>query len=73
MVNSNYVPEKGDLVWLNSVVDNINWSNVEFLHIVVAETSSQREPVHQNGSTASRWLSVLMDGTPLPLVSAIAL
>ena len=48
-------------------------SNVEFMHTVVAKTSSQREPAHQNGSTASRWLSVLMDGTPLLLVSAIAL
>ena len=43
------------------------------MHTVVAETSSQREPANKNGSTAPRWLSVFVDGTPLPLVSAIAL
>ena len=56
----------------NTKRNNIG-SNVEFMHTVVAETRSQREPTAECGSTASRWLSAFGYGTPLPLVSAIPL
>ena len=41
------------------------------MQIVVAETSSQREPTLKNGSTASRWLSVFEGGTSPTLVSVL--